>query len=149
MKAQADANACLPAEVDFDLNDLESVMDDIRAMYVCQAHAWQRPAKHENTPVCGPVQHAQLSAHMPAISNWLCHAVWVRAAVQQRPVCRAVQKHMAHGTCRQASNAPADMAYARDTVYMDIVDNRGPATPSIPSAYQHVFDEIEQLLFCK
>ncbi|KAJ9533671.1 hypothetical protein QJQ45_026736, partial [Haematococcus lacustris] len=49
----------------------------------------------------------------------------------------------------QSSRYPMDMAYGRDTAYVDLVSNKGPHLVDQPSAYQHVFDEIEQLTFCK
>jgi hypothetical protein len=36
-------------------------------------------------------------------------------------------------SCRQSSNAPLDMAYGRDTVYVDIVSNKGPHQVDKPS----------------
>lgn len=40
-------------------------------------------------------------------------------------------------------------ARSRDTVYADLVNNKGPKGVDDASAYQHVFDELEQLSFCK
>lgn len=38
-----------------------------------------------------------------------------------------------------------DMAYGRDTVYVDIVSNKGPSLVDAPSSYQHVFDQVRRV----
>ena len=47
----------------------------------------------------------------------------------------------------KASNAPMDMGYGRDTVYIDMLVAKGIA--SLPAHHQDVLDEIEQMTFCR
>ncbi|KAJ5195551.1 uncharacterized protein N7498_008989 [Penicillium cinerascens] len=47
----------------------------------------------------------------------------------------------------KASSAPLDMAYGRDTVYIDMLVAKG--IPGLPANHQDVLDEIEQITFGK
>lgn len=47
----------------------------------------------------------------------------------------------------RASDSPMDMAYGRDTVYIDMLVAKG--IESLPAHHQSVLDEIEQMSFCK
>ncbi|KAJ9294281.1 hypothetical protein DTO217A2_9198 [Paecilomyces variotii] len=47
----------------------------------------------------------------------------------------------------KGSDAPLDMAYGRDTVYIDMLVSKGLA--GLPAHHQDILDEIEQITFCK
>jgi hypothetical protein len=47
----------------------------------------------------------------------------------------------------KASESPMDMAYGRDTVYIDMLVAKG--IEGLPAHHQSVLDEIEQISFCK
>lgn len=47
----------------------------------------------------------------------------------------------------KASNAPLDMAYGRDTVYIDMLVAKG--LTSLPAHHQDILAEVEHLSFCK
>lgn len=47
----------------------------------------------------------------------------------------------------KASESPMDMAYGRDTAFIDMLVAKGIG--SLPAHHQSVFDEIEQITFCR
>lgn len=48
---------------------------------------------------------------------------------------------------RKASGAPLNMAYGRDTIYIDMLVAKG--ITNLPAKHEHIIDKIEQLTFCR